>query len=168
MRQALLPLVLVVGCNPSTSLTADGGDPLAAWQAYCPQQATRAMACGQGGDQAACLARAPCNARLIRPELTAPLIQCLLARPCGQNDDGCFSQAGQARASLPAVKSYQDSCFAKLSQCRAAQAPFLDDLCAGFGVTPDPVLEMARSCLSRPCAEVSSCFDAFVAGLGCT
>ncbi len=152
-----------------TQVPSDGNIPIATeagTKDYCSAVADRAARCMTGPvDLAQCQAQVACYQRALRPEVYTPLLTCFATRPCGTSDDRCVAEQAQKYISDPVVQDWVKTCTEKRNSCTGA---FADDYCGyEFGLMTDSLRADMKTCLSRSCAEVKTCFQTVMTALGC-
>jgi hypothetical protein len=185
-RALLFACALVVGCGgksvgddtvtdggtttgDSATIPADGNIPIATEAGtvdYCKASADRAARCMSGAfslDE--CQRQLACYRSALRPEAYTPLLTCFATRDCGTSDDKCVAKESQKFITDPVVSDWVKTCNEKRSACTGS---FGDDYCGyEFGLMTDTLRANMKTCLSRSCAEVKTCFDTVFAALGC-
>ena len=162
---AIAVALLAGACDEGVSATTTDPDAGAKWTQYCNDEAAQ---CSQmAADKTSCLDIGPCVAGAFRASVVDPLITCLRARPCGQSDDACFSEAASAYQNDPAVNSYVQMCLDKLGSCESAGTHISDDLCGNVGLVVPSILSQLTACLSHDCATVGQCLTSTIGAVGC-
>jgi len=182
----LLLAILVAGCggkaieddtnstdaasNGDVSIPADGNISVptdAGTMDYCKAASDRATRCmSDTFSLTQCQEQLACYQRALRPEAYTPLLTCLANRPCGTSDDRCVADAAQKYITDPVVQDWVKTCNEKRNACTGA---FSDDYCGyEFGLFNDTLRTNVKTCLSRSCAEVRTCFNTVFAAVGCS
>jgi hypothetical protein len=131
----------------------------------CKGLADRATRCGDGFDPTSCAKEAGCYDRVIKPADRAALVTCFVTRDCAASEDSCVATVSGKYGTDPTVLAYNKACLDKRAACGTT---FPSDYC-GFdlGMLQPDLLAKLRACYDGPCAEVGTCYEAVVAGIGC-
>lgn len=162
-RAGTLAAFLAFACSSGSGSPPGGGNFGGEWNAFCEADAERDQSCGSTPNPDACLQQRSCMEQSWRTQALPPVFDCLTSRACGQSDDGCFEQGGQAVARTPAIDAYYAACTSFHGQCGGS-----DDLCGGSAaLLSDASLNQLASCMKQPCDQAEACVESIVDTIDC-
>lgn len=137
--------------------TGGSGGSVGLEQQYCEGNIARDEQCGDTPPTLEeCLADPDlaCMFDVVRPEIIAELVNCVISRPCGQSDDECFYNVGAADPTA-GQQEYMTACSTKQAACPGS---YPDDYCS-FTVATTAVYEQMSACLELACDQVADCLE---------
>ncbi|MGZ3423864.1 MAG: hypothetical protein ACXVEE_38735 [Polyangiales bacterium] len=131
---------------------------------FCASLKDRAMKC-DAGPVANCEQQLGCYNSIMRPEDRPGLLTCFATRDCSTSEDKCVADASLKYMSDPTVSAFVGACNDKRTACMSS---FANDYCSyDIGLFTDEARAKVSACVSKPCAEVKTCFDTVFASYGC-
>lgn len=122
--------------------------------AYCQAVASHNQ-CNGGTSTQPCEEDGKCiYGRLMSRTAANAYFSCYSSPSC-KGDDECAAEAGKA-AGGAAADTYTNDCVAKREECPDTS----DDFCSPAIFAYPNVRDAAQACLSKPCAELETCFKA--------
>lgn len=138
--------------------TADGGLS-AVEKRMCDALTSRAQCFDGSNGPETCDDEKKCFARIMVPAAVESYADCRKFPAC-MGDDRCLEAAGTAVGGQPA-QDYTTACLAKVTAC-GAEFPD-DELCSPAAFAYQGIGAAAAACLTKPCADQKTCFDAALA-----
>jgi hypothetical protein len=158
--------LLATACGGSDSAGSGSLNPTSL-NSYCENLCDREADCDPGTDWAGCVNSCNEDGSVIRGDVFTDYYSCMLALPCGANDDSCEPTTIQP---LAIHAQYQDACETRFTECGAAPTDIAafcgtdgtSEMSEMLPLVASDVTQELIGCLDVACTDIDDCLDALL------